>query len=46
MQEFEMFDLGNLSYFLRMEFKDTCERVPALKEVCLSYSKEVQDEQL
>lgn len=25
MQEFEMSDLGNLSYFLEMEFKDTCE---------------------
>lgn len=27
MQEFEMFDLGNLSYFLGREFKDTCEGV-------------------
>lgn len=27
MQEFEMFDLGNLSYFLGMEFKDTGEGV-------------------
>lgn len=27
MQEFEISDLGNLSYFLRLEFKDICERV-------------------
>lgn len=27
MQEFEMYDLGNLSYFLGMEFKDTSEEV-------------------
>lgn len=27
MQEFEMSDLGNLSYFLGMEFKDTSEEV-------------------
>lgn len=27
MHEFEMYDLGNLSYFFGMDFKDTCEGV-------------------
>lgn len=27
MQEFKMSDIGNLSYFSGMEFKDTCEGV-------------------
>lgn len=44
MHEFEMFDLGNFSYFLGMEFKDTCERVFLHQK---KYAQEkVQDEQL
>ena len=44
MHEFEMFDLGNFSYFLGMEFKDTCERMFLHQK---KYAQEkVQDEQL
>lgn len=37
MHEFEMSDLGNLSYFLGMEFKDMGEGVFSPNEICQIY---------
>lgn len=47
MQEFEMYDIGNLLYFLGIEFKDTNKGVfMHQKKYAQDILKKVQDEQV